>query len=236
MATTTAPANAPATGAAPAAQAQLPSAPFRAGTISQVTTDGYSQTATLTAATQPLTPYNPSANSFLRGVWVIVTGTTAGNSATPVVAADGPFNVIQSITFSDSGGVPVVGPLTGHQLAMVNKYGGYTNLGDPRADATFNVTTGSGATAGSFTFILYVPLEITSRDCLGALQNKSSSSQMQLSITLNTEAAVYSTNPTSAPSVNVTCIESGWLQPPASSLTGTPYTQSPPQLGTTQRW
>jgi hypothetical protein len=234
MAATT---TAPATGAQPQGQApQAPSVPFRAGTFRQVQTDGYSQTVSLTTATQTLAPYSPSPNAFLRGIWLMVTGTTSGNSATPVVAADGPFNVISSLTLQDANQKPIVGPVTGHQLAMINKYGGYQNLGDPRASAVYNVTTGSGGTAGSFAFSLYVPLEIVSRDTLGALQNKSSSSQFQLVITVNTEAAVYGTSPTSAPSVNVTALEDGWVQPTATDATGNAIRSTPPQLGTTQYW
>jgi hypothetical protein len=233
MASTT---SAPATGAKPAAQAP-PTAPFRAGTFRQVQTDGYSQTATLTAATQPLTPYSPSPNSYLRGIWLLVTGTTAANAATVAFQPDAPFNVIQSITLQDANQKPIVGPVTGHQLAMINKWGGYHNLGDPRASAIFNLTAGVGSgLGGSFAFVLYVPLEIVARDALGALQNKSSSSQFQLTVTLNTSASVYSTAPTTAPSVNVVALEDGWVQPKGADATGNPLAQSPPQLGTTQYW
>ena len=150
--------------------------------------------------------------------------------------ADAPFNVIQSLTLQDANAKPIVGPVTGHQLAMINKYGAYQNLGDPRASAIYSVTAGAGGTGGSFTFVLYVPLEIASRDALGSLQNKSSSSQFQLVLTMNTSASVYSTAPTSAPSVNVVAIEDGWVQPKATDATGNPLAQSPPQLGTTQYW
>jgi hypothetical protein len=234
-------ATAPAPGASGAAQGQQappPSAPFRAGTIRTLTTDGYSVTSSaLGAGTQQLTPYTPSPNSYIRGVWLNVSCTTASNAATVAFNADAPFNAIQNVVFQDANQKPIVGPFDGYTLMVVNKYGGYQAAGDPRASATYSVTSGVGSGAGgSFNFNVYVPLEIASRDTLGALQNKSSSSTFQLVLTINTSSAVYSTAPTTTAGVTVTVHEDGWIQPKATDLSGTPLSQSPPQLGTTQYW
>src|ERR1700728_4160691 len=107
MATTS---TAPAAGAsgAQAGAAPTPSAPFRAGTFRQLQTDGFSQTVTLGATAQQLNPYSPSPNSYIRGVWVVVTGTTSGNSASAAFNPDGPFCVIQSLTFQDANQKPIV--------------------------------------------------------------------------------------------------------------------------------
>lgn len=222
-----------AAGSAPAAP---PAAPFRAGTIRTLSSDGYQVAVTPGSNVTPLTPYTPSANSYIRGVWIQAVMVTSGNSATVTFAGDGPFIGYSSLTFQDANEKPIVGPFDGYTLMIVNKFGGYLNEGDPRANAVYSVTTGAGGSGGSFTFVLYVPLEVVSRDALGALQNKSSSSSFQLLITVNTNASIYGTAPTAAGSLTTTCFEDGWVQPKGTDAVGTPLAGSPPQLGTTQYW
>jgi hypothetical protein len=221
------------------AQAQAaapPSAPFRAGTIRTLNTDGYQNATALGTTATTLPVYQPTPNAYLRGVWIYSTAVTATNAATVAFAGDGPFNVYQTVVFQDANEKPIVGPFDGYTLMIVAKFGGYQGKGDARASAIYSATTGSGGTAGSWTFVLYVPLEIVSRDALGALQNKSASSAFTLQLTLNTTANVYTTAPTNAVTVTTVLLEDGWLQPKASDLTGTPLSQAPPQLGTTQYW
>jgi hypothetical protein len=198
--------------------------------------DGYQQTVTLSAATQTMLQYSPTPNAYLRGLWIQAVMVTSGNAAATAFQADAPFIVFQQITFADANQKPIVGPINGYQLMVINKFGGYFNNGDPRANSVYSVTTGAGATGGSFTFVLYVPLEVVQRDALGSLQNKSASSAFQLLLTANTSGNVYSTAPTTAGTMTVTLLEDGWLQPKGSDATGNPLSQSPPQLGTTQYW
>lgn len=217
-------------------QAPPPAAPFRAGTIRTLVSDGYQVTTTLGTAQQQLTQYAPTPNAYLRGLWIQSVCTTSGNSANVGFNQDAPWNVYSSVTFQDANQKPVVGPFDGYTLFLANKFGGYQFNDDPRASAVFSVVTGTQGTGGSFTHLLYVPLEIDSRDTLGSLQNKSASSAFQLLLTVNTQANIYSTNPTSAGSLVTTVFEDGWLQPKAVDSSGTPLSQAPPQLGTTQYW
>lgn len=234
--TTPAPATAHGSGSA-AQAAPPPAAPFRAGTFRTLSSDGYTVSQTPGAAAVQLTPYTPSPNAFLRGIWIQAVCTTAGNAATVVFAGDGPWNAYQTIIFQDANEKPIVGPFDGYTLMVVDKFGGYTQMGDPRANAITVVTAGvGGGLGGSFQYVLYVPLEVVSRDALGALQNKSSSSSFQLVLTINTSGAIYTTAPTTLAPIVTTCFEDGWVQPKATDLTGTPLSQAPPQLGTTQYW
>lgn len=198
--------------------------------------DGYTQTATLSASTQLLSQYSPTPNAYLRGLWISVSAASTGNTANVGFNGDAPFNVFSSIVFSDSNQKPIIGPLSGYQLMVAQKFGGFQFNDDPRASAVYQTVVGTQSTAGSFQFLLYVPLEVDSRDALGSLQNKSASSAFQLIMTINTEANVYSTNPSTAPVVTVNVMEDGYLQPKAADATGNPLSQAPPQLGTTQYW
>jgi hypothetical protein len=237
MAATATP-NAPAgaSGSQPGPAAAPPTAPFRAGTFRTLSSDGYQVSATPGATAQQLTPYTPSPNSYLRGIWIVSTCTTSGNAAATAFQPDAPAIAYSSVTFQDANEKPIIGPFDGYTLLIINKFGGYLNLGDPRANAVYSVTTGTGATGGSWSMVLYVPLEVVSRDALGALQNKSSSSSFQLVLSINTSANIYSTAPTTLAPVVTTCYEDGWVQPKPADLSGTPLKNAPPQLGTTQYW
>jgi hypothetical protein len=232
--TTPAPAGATGTkaGAAPAPVSR----PFRAGTFRTLVQDGYQQSVTLSAATQTMAQYSPTPNAYIRGLWLQAVCVSAGNSATVAFQPDAPPIVFQSIVFADANQKPIVGPINGYQLLVVNKYGGYQFQDDPRASVVYSVTTGAGGSGGSFTMVLYLPLEIVSRDALGALQNKSASSAFQLILTANTLAATYSTAPTAAPTLTVTIHEDGWVQPKGQDAAGNQLSGGPPQLGTTQYW
>jgi hypothetical protein len=222
----------------PAGGAQsIPVAQFRAGTFRTLSSDGYSVSQALGTTAAQLTPYTPSPNAYIRGIWIqaVATGSNVAG-ATVATTGDGPFNVYQSITFQDANEKPILGPFDGYTLMCVNKFGGYARNADPRASAIYSNTQSSASTAGSFTFVLYVPLELVSRDTLGALQNKSSSSSFQLLLTVNTTANVFTTAPAASCTLVTTCFEDGWVQPKPTDATGTPLAQSPPQLGTTQYW
>lgn len=217
-------------------QAAPPMRPFRAGTFRTLVQDGYQQSATIGTTTTTLAQYSPTPNAYLRGLWIQAVLTTAGNSATVAFNADAPWIAYQQVVFADANQKPIIGPINGYQLMVVNKYGGYQYNDDPRASAVYSATAGSGSTGGSFTFLLYVPLEVTARDGLGSLQNKSASSAFQLLLTVNTTANIYSTAPTSAGTLVTTVLEDGWVQPKGTDSTGNPLAQAPPQLGTTQYW
>ena len=237
-ATSAAPAsNASAAGTSSAqAQQQVASAPFRAGTFRTLNVDGYAPSQVLGTTAVQLTPYTPSPNSYLRGLWIQAVCTGVNSTNTVAYNGDAPFNVYSSVVFQDANQKPIVGPFDGYTLMAVNKFGGYKNLADPRANAVYSASTGTGTSAGTFTFVLYVPVEAVNRSALGALQNKSSSSTFQLQLTVNTTANVYAHAPSTSATLVTTVLEDGWVQPKSASLQGQPYSQSPPQLGTTQYW
>jgi hypothetical protein len=122
----------------------------------------------------------------------------------------------------DANEKPIVGPFDSYTLAMVSKFGGYQNLGDPRASAQFVATAGSGGSGGSFQFVLYIPVEINLRDGFGALQNQSSASTFQLKLTLAASTAIYTTAPTTLAAVQTTIYEDGWWKGNQAGVSATP--------------
>jgi hypothetical protein len=207
--------------------------PFVVGTR-RVDKATYDQSKTFTAATQDYPVYECEPNGFLRMLYVLVECVTAGNSAATAFNADAPWNCIDTITFSDTNNKPIVGPLGGHDLYIAVKYGGYSFIDDMRQSPVYSVTTGAGATGGSFTFVLPIPVEISARDGLGSLVNKSASATFDVSIRLAASATVYSTAPTAAGSVRVRIQQVGWMDPNAGDMRGNPVQQTPPANNTTQ--
>jgi hypothetical protein len=209
---------------APSGKAAAPVAlgPFRSGTQTTLSQDGYVNTSTPGAGTTQLPNYTPSSNYLIRGVYIQVNATAAGNAATVAFQPDAPLNVFSTVEFDDTGGNPVVGPFDSYTLAIVGKYGGYQLNGDPRNSAVYTAVTGAGATGGSFNTVLFVPIEAVQRTGLGALMNTSSDSTYTLQLTLNTSAAIYATAPTTVPAVVTKCYLSGWWKGQNASASPTP--------------
>jgi hypothetical protein len=218
---------------APAGKAQQPVAlaPFRVGTQPTLVNDGYSNSTATTTTTTVLPIYTPSPNNDIRGLYItsVCTGSNGGSSNT-AFNGDMPFSAYSTIVFSDSNQKPIVGPLSGYELMIINKFGGYQHNGDPRASAIYSTTTGTGSAGGSWTFVLYIPVEVNIRG-FGALQNQSSDSTFSLSLTLNTTANIYSTAPSASATVVTTISSAGWWKGSNSSAS-----QTPPAANSTQYW
>lgn len=209
--------------------------PFVTGTR-RVDKNTYDETKVLAAGTQDMRTYECDPNGFLAGIYVLVEGTTAANAAAVTFAADGPFNVIDSIQLNDVNNKPILGPLNGHDLYQIGKYGGYAFIDDARLSPTYTAVTGSGGTGGSFSFCLRLPVELVHRDALGALVNKSASATYDVAIRLAATSTVYGVAPTAAPSVRVRLQQFGYMDPNSVDMRGNPVAQNPPGSGTTQLW
>jgi hypothetical protein len=209
--------------------------PFVAGTR-RVDKSTYDESKVLTASTQDLRTYECDPNGFLRGAFLLVTCVTAGNAAGTTFAANGPFNVIDTITFNDTNNKPLLGPMTGWDLYVAVKYGGYSFQDDAKLSPVYSVTTGAGATGGSFTFVLLVPVEIVAREGLGSLPNKSASSTFDISLRLSASTVPYGVAPTNPGTVRVRIQQYGWMDPNATDMKGNQVRQNPPGVQTTQYW
>lgn len=194
------------------------------------------RTTTLTTSSQQLGPDDVPAYGYLRHIAMLVTATTSGNSATTAFTADGPWSALFEVALTDVNGAPLVGPVSGYDLYLINKYGGYAFMTDPRQAPDFTATTGSGATGGSFQFLLRIPVEISAGDGLGALANQNAAATYKLRYTLAQSSDIYSTAPTTLPGVRVRTWLEAWTQPAATDLRGNPQAVLPPSHGTTQYW
>lgn len=167
---------------------------------------------------------------YLRGVWFQVNA-TGGTGTAAVVQEDSPWSAINAITLTDVNGAAVVGPIDGYDLFLINLIGGYLGA-DPRWNAIYAAVS----TAGNFAFMLWLPIEISERDGLGALPNQNASSTYKLAFTYGVLTNIYSTNPTGIPTIQVQCWLGAWTQPAPTDILGNPQAEVPPAFGTTQFW
>lgn len=175
------------------------------------------------------------AYGFLRGLWLRAVA-TGGAATTGTGTGDAPFNFFGAISVTDPDGAPIYSVNSGYTAYIVHKYGGYLNgagIVDPKLD---NFYAGIGSTTGNFQFQLWLPLEITMRNGLGALPNTDSGKQYKLNIQTNPSSTVYASGVTTAPTVTITCYIDCWTQPPTTDVLGRALTRVPPVIGTTQYW
>lgn len=220
-------------------QQQAPAAPpqpFRVSTYDQESGADYDQTVTMTTSPVTFPAYSLTPNGWLRGLWFLIECITAGNAAATAFKADAPFAAVKTITFYDVGGRQIFGPITGYDWLNIMKLGAYHLIGDPRADLSYSATTGGGATGGSFTMVMYMPLEIVNRDAIGTIENKSTSAAYRVELILDQSTNIYTTAPTTLGTVRCRVIEDGYSEPLAADGNGRPLSQAPPAAGVIQYW
>lgn len=222
---------------APAKNAPAPRPyPFPVGVYDSGTQD-YDETKTQQTTPQQFPVWNVSPTGWVRGLWFDFTMTTAANAATVAFQSDptaGGFCGIQKVTLFDLGQEAVV-QLTGYEWLVMNKFGGYFEVGDPRADITFSQTAGAGATGGSFHWIAYLPFEVVGRDGLGVAQNESKPG-WKIELWMDSSGQTYSTAPTTLGSLRVRGFVDSYTEPAAMAPNGRPFAQTPPLPGTLQYW
>ena len=210
--------------------------PFPVGVYESGVQD-YDQTATMIATPFQMPLWNISPTGWLRGLWFDFTMTTAGNAATVVFNPDptaGGFSGTQKVILYDLGG-EVVFALAGYEWLVMNKFGGYFEVGDPRADVSFSQTAGAGGTGGSYHYLLYLPLEVVARDGLGVVQNESKPG-WKVELWMDSSAQTYSTPPTTLGSLRVQGFPDSYTEPAGAAPNGRPFAQTPPLPGSLQYW
>lgn len=190
------------------------------GTVSKV----------LTASQQDAGVQEVNSYGYMRAILLRVRAT--GGAGTSVAGkANAPWNVLQDIILSEPNGATILHLSDGYQLYLANKYGGYKGYNDPR-----QLLSAIGATTGNFEFVIRIPVEISERDALGALPNQNAASSFQVRYKIADSASIYSTAPTTLPTITVDMYLEAWAQPLGSSPAGGVNQTTPPALNTTQYW
>ena len=205
---------------------------FRVG-VYETDTPDIDVTLAATTAAQKLGTFKISPNGWLSGIWCLFQLTVAGGTYT--ASGDNPWSGIQKMTFRDVGNREIIGPLTGYEWMVVNKYGGYwPGSPDPRSPSSGYQIPGTAATVAQF--MLYVPLELVYRDTLGEIENKSSSASYTLEIYIDSMANTFGAGTFTGITWRMRANLEGYTEPEAADSRGRPFSQSPPAAGTVQYW
>ena len=243
--TTPAPPRAPQKGAGQAVAVRP--YPFPVGVYESLVQD-YDNTvqlgATVAAWTSPVQAplWNVSPTGWMRRCWFDFTLFFGGSNAAGTFAADGPWSLIQKITLYDLGG-EVVLQLLGYEWMIMNKFGGYFEVGDPRADISFvtNPAAGNSQASPAARFVLVLPLEAVARDALGTVQNESKPG-WKIEVWFDTAANAQGTGATgftstaTTPSVRYRGYIDSYTEPAQAAPNGRPFAQTPPLPGSLQYW
>lgn len=187
---------------------------------------------TLGASISPLTPIQVPAVGYLHGILLEVNIAGSGGTA-PAWTADGPWNVIESITFRNPGGANLIPNFTGYQLFAANLLGGHApGIGaaaDPRAGIR-----GVGAYSAGGRFFLWVPIGIDLAEGYGAIPALASNANYQLQMSLAATATVATGSPTLA--VTVTGTSYFFTVPDAVASNGVAQATTPPGMPSVALW
>lgn len=200
--------------------------PFFPGTL-DLETHTASYTNALSASAIPLPTFYPKTNGFLADLWIRLVASGGATAGTLQTVNDGIFGYLSSITLSDTGGQPILGPMSGHEFAMFVKWGGFSFSDDPRNSETFTEVS----TVGNGAFTLHIPVQFVRREPLGPLPNTNSNNAYALDITQAPASNTFSVNPTTMPSVNVQIYQDSYRQSSGKDAQGNATVTTPPGLG-----
>lgn len=233
---------------APAKTAAAPPRPypFPVG-VYESTVQDYDTTvqlgATVAAWTTPTQApmWNISPTGWLRALYFDFTLFFSGGNAAGSFAGDGPWSLIQKVYLYDLGG-EVILFLLGYEWLNMNKWGGYYDAGDPRADLAYvtNPAAGNSQASPAAHFNLILPLEVVARDALGVVQNEAKPG-WKVELWFDTAANTVSggtafTGAATLPQVRYRGYVESYTEPAAMAPNGRPFAQSPPLPGTLQYW
>lgn len=190
----------------------------------------------LTTSDQDLGVFDIPAYGYVRSIVLLVTA-SGGTGGTPSVTADedDEFPVLKNIALTEPNGSSLSIFNSGHDLYLVNKWGGYRNSvgADPKASPVYSAM---GTTLAGFSFMLRIPVEMNLRDALGSLPNQNAAATFKLRMTLAAVADIATgTLPSTLPTVRVRAYLEAWDQPEISTA-GATNEVTPPAMNTTQFW
>lgn len=191
------------------------------------------QTVSIAGGGTSFTPMMLPATGFVRRLSFLFEASMTAASAGAVVAGDGPFNLIDSITVTDATGQPIYQPISGYNLYLVNKY-----LVNPQHHSVFGnnphvgpeFTYSSTATTGTAVFRLDVDFEQDYRTGYGCIPNLDSNASLQVKIDAGPITRAFSGTGITAATLKTT-VEQHYWAPISSSMGGVPVRTNPPGFG-----
>jgi hypothetical protein len=173
------------------------------------------------------TPQIKPAGGYIR-YYPLYIAATGGTGVVAVASADAPYNAIQNIFLRDPFGQPIL-QADGYSLYLIDLYGGQSGFfGFGNNDATLPSFV-AVATSGNFQFRIHLPLELDSSGYC-SLPAMNSASQPSIWVQTNPSTVVYSTAPTTVPTLTMQLDEEFWAAPVDNPQF------APPDVGSSAQW
>jgi len=195
------------------------------------------QTVNNLAGSTSFQPIQLPATGFVRKLSLFFTASVTSASAGAVVAGDGPWNLLSNITVTDATGQPIMQPISGYNLYLVNKYfstGSMESTNIPRAWENPHLgpeyAFASTATTGTATFRLDIDFEQDFNNGYGCIPNLDSNASLQLKIDVAASTVAFTGTTTSAATVSVRVAQYYWA-PVGSSIGGVAAMTQPVGFG-----
>jgi hypothetical protein len=233
--------------APPGANRKAPTIPFRRATTARTTQVTSTGPTALTAAQQSVDVII-EGSGYVYGINLQVSAVAATNAATVAFFEDAPWSSLPSIVLRDVNGELV--NVSGFSLRVANLYGGWRTFSEwdnwtlppVIASATTKdaqialLTSGAGASGGSFNFHLTVPVALNRRSLWGLLGNQDRAQKYSLRTDLGSGSAaasgpIYTTAPTNPANVTITRMYENYAVPAPSDANGSNQQQVPDKFG-----
>lgn len=205
-----------------------PTLSFRASSHEYL--EKFNTSAALTSGnSQDASPAQNSVQSygFLRRLRIRLRNNVAGSGGT--FNADYPAKLLNQISLTDPNGAEIYGGPTwsGYDAMLAEKYGAYKAVNDPELSPLFSASTTTPL------YIWTIPLELSESSGYGALPNFDAQSPYKLKLTLDSNANIWSSAPTTTqPQYLFDYIIECWTLPDqVNKLTGLAQSVFPPGIG-----
>lgn len=170
---------------------------------------------------------------YLSSMYVVFKLTGGTSTANVVLQPDAPYSLVQNVTVRDPFG-SVAFNADGFGWYLIHLYSGQVGANgfqNTTSDPNFTaITTTSGAGAGNGTFALAIPIEFDPDTAYCAIPEMNAAAELQLSIQLNPATSVYSTVPSTLPSIEIDVFQRFWKVPLSNPAL------APPNDGSSHQW
>lgn len=220
----------PTTGQPPLDPQTAQPVPWRVATLERAESIG--QTSLLLLTSEQQVENIIPGTGLINGFDLFVNAPAAGNAATVVFAEDAPYDALSSVILKD-----VTGELInadGFSLKVATRYGGWepSNHAASVDAGVYALTAGVGAgLGGSFSYHQKLPVIINRRTGLGLLGNQDRGQQYTVRHNYAASGNIYTTPPTTLPTMTVTRMYESYAVPNAVNDNGIPNQVLPGMYG-----
>src|SRR5215469_9509211 len=176
-----------------------------------------------TLFTPPIKP----AGGYIRYYPLYITA-TGGTGTVAVASQDAPYNAIQNVFLRDPFGQPII-QADGYSLFLIDLYGGQSGMLSFGNNTATLPSFSAVANTGNFNFRVHLPLELDSSGYC-SLPAMNAASQPSIWVQTNPSSVVYSTLPTTVPTLQLQLDEQFWSAPVDQPQF------APPDVGSSAQW